>query len=141
MTLILFNAITVAQATEVSYSMHTKETVKNGKSGVYSYIDEGYSYDIYYIIDFDEGYVYRFIEGNGDVTCDRLKIESGTLNDVLIITYHDGGTTWSYGLHFKYQNQPDHLILEDNNHFTYDYYTTDLNKALEILDTKEIHDY
>ena len=140
LALILFS-VTAAQAESVSCSTNTKETVKNGNSGVYAYVDESYSYDIYYIIDFDEGYVYYFTEGNGEEGCDRLKIESGTLNDVLIITYHVGGDSWSYGLHFKYQYQPDHLMLEDNDHFTYDYYTTNLEKALELRDTKKIHDY
>ena len=100
-----------------------------------------YSYEIYYIIDFDEGYVYSFTEGNGNDTCDRLKIESGDLNDVVVITYHDSGDEWSYGLHFKYKNQPDHLIMEDNDYFEYDYYSTNLDNALKIRDSKTIHDY
>lgn len=46
-------------------------------------------------IDFDNGYVYYFCNGYGSEkgaheTCYRLKIDSGTLTDVLIITYHDG---------------------------------------------------
>ena len=124
----------------VSYSTNTKATVKNGNSGVYSYKKSG-SYDVYYIIDFDDGYVYWFTDGNGDTSCDRLRIESGNLNDVLIITYHDGGDTWSYGLHFKFKNQPDHMIMEDNNHFEYDFYTTDLDEALLLKKSKTIHDY
>lgn len=41
----------------VSYSTNTKATVKNGDTGVYAYKKSG-AYDIYYVIDFDEGYVY-----------------------------------------------------------------------------------
>ena len=125
----------------VSYSTNTKDTVKDGNNGVYSYKSRGGTYDNYYIIDFDEGYVYFFSDGNGDTTCDRLKIDSGDLNNVLIITYHDGSDVWSYGLHFKWKNQPDHLILQDNDGFEYDFYTTDLSKALAIRDQKTIHDY
>ena len=125
----------------VSYSTNSKDTVKNGNTGVYSYKSRGGSYDIYYIIDFDEGYVYYFCDGNGDGTCDRIKIDSGTLNDVVIITYHDGGDTWQEGLHFKWVRQPDHLIMEDHNHFEYDFYTTNLNSALAIRNTKNIHNY
>lgn len=125
----------------VSYSTNTRSTVKDGNKGVYSYKSIGGIYDIYWIIDFDEGYVYWFTDGNGDGQCDRLKIESGDLNSVLIITYHDGDTEWSNGLHFKYKRQPDHLIMEDHNHFEYDYYTTDLDKALAIRGTKTIIDY
>ena len=125
----------------VSYSTNTKDTVKDGNQGVYSYKSRGGSYDNYYVIDFDEGYVYFFSDGNGDTSCDRLKIDSGDLNDVLTITYHDGSDVWSYGLHFKFKNQPDHLIMQDNDGFEYDYYTTDLSKALDIKNQKTIHDY
>jgi len=89
---------TEAPSTEperVSYSTNNYETAKKGNSGVFSYVSRGNSYDIYWIIDFDVGYVYYFTDGNGEETCDRLAIESGDLNDVLIITYHDGGDEWS----------------------------------------------
>ena len=71
-------------------------------------------------------------------TCERVKIESGTLNDVVIITYHDGGTTWSEGLHFRWKRQPDHLIREDNDHFEWDFYPTNLEDALAIREKKTI---
>ena len=125
----------------VFYSTNDKETAKEGKTGVYAYCNHGRNYDQYYIIDFDEGYVYDFCEGNGDTTCERLKIESGNLNEVLIVTYHDGGDTWSNGLHFKWRRQPDHLVLEDQYHFEYDFRYTDLDEALELMATKKIIDY
>lgn len=124
----------------VSYSTNDETTVRNGNSGVYSYVKDG-SYQIYYIIDFDNGYVYYFCHGNGNETCDRLKIDSGDLNSVLIITYHDGDDVWSEGLHFKWKNQPEHLIMQDNDGFEYDFYTTNLEDALALRDTKTIHDY
>lgn len=117
------------------------ETAKQGNSGVFSYKSTGGSYDIYWIIDFDEGYVYWFTDGNGDSTCDRLKIDSGTLNDKVIITYHDGSDEWSYSLHFKYVDHPETLIMVDNDGFDYKYATTDLNNAISIRDTKTINDY
>ena len=113
----------------VFYSTNDYETAKQGNSGVFSYKSTGGSYDIYWIIDFDEGYVYWFTEGNGDSTCDRLKIDSGTLNDKVIITYHDGSDEWSYSLHFKYVDHPETLIMVDNDGFDYKYATTDLNDA------------
>ena len=125
----------------VTYSTNDYETAKNGNSGVFSYVNRGPSYDIYWIIDFDEGYVYYFTEGNGEETCDRLAIESGDLNDVLIITYHDGGDTWSYGLHFHYKNQPTKLIMQDNDGFEYEYSTTNLTSAIALRDSKTIRDY
>lgn len=125
----------------VFYSTNDYETAKQGNSGVFSYKSTGGSYDIYWIIDFDEGYVYWFTDGNGDSTCDRLKIDSGTLNNKVIITYHDGSDEWSYSLHFKYVDHPETLIMVDNDGFDYKYATTDLNNAISIRDTKTINDY
>lgn len=123
------------------YSTNDLETAKNGNSGVFSYVNNGSNYDIYWIVDFDEGYVYNFTDGNGSDTCDRTAIESGDLNDVLITTYHDGGDTWSYGLHFHYKNHPSTLIVQDSDGFEWKYRATDLTNALVIRDSKTIHDY
>ena len=125
----------------VSYSTNDLETAKKGNSGVFSYKSRGGSYDIYWIIDFDEGYVYWFTDGNGDSTCDRVAIVSGTLNDAVTITYHDGDSTWSNRLFFKWQNQPDHLVMQDHNGFTYDYYSTNLSSALSLRNARTIYDY
>ena len=132
---------TEAQKSPVFYSTNTRDTVDDGNAGVYSYKSRGGSYDIYWIIDFDEGYVYYFTDGNGESFCDRLKIDSGDLNTYVKITYHDGGDTWSYKLHFKYVDHSEHLVMVDQNGFDYDYYTTDLSDALELRDTKNIKDY
>lgn len=130
-----------ATLSPVFYSTNDYDTAKNGNSGVFSYRDRGGSYDIYWIIDFDEGYVYYFTDGNGESFCDRLKIDSGTLNDKVTITYHDGGDTWSYKLHFKYVDHPETLIMVDQNGFEWEYSTTDLDDALAIRATKNIKDY
>ena len=129
------------KTSSVSYSTNDQNTVKNGNSGVYAYIKRGESYSNYAIIDFDERYVYFFSEGNGNEVCERLKMDTGTLNTVLMITYHDGSDVWQNGLHFKYENQPEHLILQDNFGSEYDYYTTNLDEALELRRTKQIKDY
>lgn len=125
----------------VIYSTNDFETAKKGNSGVFAYRSTGGTYYNYYIIDFDEGYVYFFSDGNGDAICDRLKIESGDLNDVLIITYHDGDYSWSEGLHFKWKNQPDILILQDSVGFEVKFVTTNLKDALKIREGKTIIDY
>ena len=129
------------EARPVFYSTNDYETAKKGNTGVFSYRDRGNFYDIYWIIDFDEGYVYYFTDGNGETFCDRLKIESGTLNDAITITYHDGGDVWSNKLHFKYVDHPETLIVVDHNGFGLEYSTTDLDDALAIRDTKNIKDY
>ncbi len=131
----------VVEPQPVFYSSNDYETAKKGDTGVFSYKSAGKSYDIYWIIDFDKGYVYYFTEGNGESSCDRLKIESGTLNDKVIITYHDGGDEWSYSLHFNYINHPETLIMVDNDGFDYKYSTTSLDKALSLRDAKSIKDY
>ena len=127
--------------TPVFYSTNDYETAKKGNSGVFSYRNRGSSYDSYWIIDFNEGYVYYFTEGNGNTTCDKVKIVSGDLNDKIIVTYHDGGDVWSYGLHFKYVNHPETLIMQDNDGFEYKYSATDLDNALRLRNTKTIHEY
>lgn len=125
----------------VFYSTNNFDSAKLGNSGIFSYKTSGGSYSNYYIVDFDGGFVYYFSYGNGNSTCDRLKIESGDLNSGVLYTYHDGSSTWSECLHFKYKNQPDHLIYEDSDGFEYDYYATDLSEALEIRDSMEIINY
>jgi len=121
------------------YSTNDYDTAKKGNTGLFSYRERGGSYDIYWIIDFDEGYVYYFT--TVDSSCDRVKIDSGTLNDAITITYHDGGDTWSYKLHFKYVNHPETLIMIDNDGFDYKYTTTDLDDALSLRNEKSIIDY
>lgn len=125
----------------VFYSTNNRETAKKGNSGVFAYKSHGGTYDNYFIIDFDQRYVYFFSEGNGSEICDRIQMDSGDLNDVLIITYHDGGDTWSYGLHFKWKNQPDILILQDESGYETEFYTTFLSDALNVRDKKTICDY
>lgn len=125
----------------VFYSTNDYETAKKGNTGVFSYVDYGGSYDIYWIIDFDEGYVYYFTDGSGEDFCDRLEIESGDLNSNITVTYHDGGAEWSYKLHFKYVNHPETLIMFDQNGFDWEYTTADLDDALALRDTKRIKDY
>lgn len=125
----------------VYYSTNDSDTVKNGNTGKYAYKSRGGTYSNYYIIDFDDKYVYWFSEGNGDTTCDRLKIESGDLNNGLIITYHDGSDVWSESLHFKYYEHPDHLIMQDKNGFDYDFYPTNIYQALNLKGQKTVYDY
>ncbi len=125
----------------VSYSTNDSNSVKNGNTGVYAYQSRTGNYDNYYIIDLDNKYVYFFSDGNGDMICTRAKISSGDLNSVVVVTYNDGNTSWQEGLHFKYKRQPDHLIMEDSDHYEFDFYSTNLNAALKIRDTKTISDY
>ena len=123
------------------YSTNDLETAKKGNSGVFAYKSRGGTYENYYVIDFDEGFVYFFTNGNGDTTCERLRIQEGDLNEGVKVTYHDNGRKWSNYLHFKWKNMPDHLILVDQNLFTWDFYCTDLSDALRIKSGKKIYDY
>lgn len=116
----------------VSYSTNTKSTVKNGNSGVYAYNND----NTYIIVDFDEGYYYWFQVNDYDTTCDKVKITSGDLNSVMIVTYHDGLDVWQYGVHFKWKNQPDHLVLQDYIGNEFDFTTTNLEKALKLRDAR-----
>jgi hypothetical protein len=125
----------------VYYSTNDYKTAQNGNSGIFSYKNKSGTYDVYWIIDFDHGYVYYFTEGNGESTCDRVKMVSGTLNDRITITWHDGDDQTTWYLHFKYVNSPVTLIVNDHLGFAVEFTTTDLDDALALRATKEIIDY
>jgi uncharacterized lipoprotein YehR (DUF1307 family) len=125
----------------LTYSTNSLEVAKQGDSGVFSYKRAGTNYDIYWIIDFDEGCAYWFTYGNENGTCDRVQIDSGNLNEYIVVTYHDGGDTWQYGLSFKRKNQPDRLIEQHTDGEEYEFTATALSEALEIRDSMTIVDY
>ncbi len=108
---------------------------------MFSYKNKSGSYDIYWIIDFDEGHVYFFTEGNGENTCDKVEIESGDLNDKTTATWYDSGDQWSWNLRFKYKNHPETLVVNDHNGFPTEFTTTNLEDALRIRNTKSILTY
>jgi len=128
------------EVVSLSYSTNDLETAKHGNTGVFSYKSTGGSYDVYWLIDFDEGYVYWFMDGNGDPYCDKIKI-SGDLNNIVTVTWNDNGSIWSWYLRFKYTNNPETLVVRDQNGFDTEFVPTDLEKALGIRDTKTITDY
>ena len=122
----------------VFYSTNDYETAQKGNTGVFSYKNKTGSYDVYWIIDFDEGYVYFFTEGNGENYCDKVKLTSGTLNDRVTITWNLDGEKTNWYLHFKYVNSPVTLIVNDHLGLTTEFTTTDLDDALALRDTKKI---
>lgn len=122
----------------VYYSTNDYETAKSGNKGVFSYKNLSGSYDVYWIIDFTEGYIYNFTEGSGDDFCDKVKIVSGNLNNRITVTWHDGTDKWSWYLHFKYVNHPETLVVTDHNGFDIEFTATDLDRALSVRDTKSI---
>ena len=126
---------------EIYYSSNSKDTYKDGNTGVYSYSRNAGSYEIYIIIDFDEGYVYYFCEGNGDDIVDRLEIDSGDLNSLCFYYYHYDDESVCYAVNWAFQRQPNHLVLQDEFGGSWDYYPTDLDKAISLRDSKEVVDY
>ena len=132
---------TTGSASTSNHSSNNRSIAKKGNSGVYAYRSKGGSYYTYYIIDFDEGYVYYFADGNGDQSCDKIKIDSGDLNNGLQITYHDGNQKWSNWLHFKWKNQPEIMIVLDDDYFEWSFYETSLSNALSIKSMKKIVNY
>lgn len=124
------------QRTYYYYTTNDTETAKKGNTGKYAYIDKSDTYDVYWVIDFDEGYVYNFTDGNEDNTCEKIKIESGNLNDGLKLAYKNSGNAWVKSIHFKYVDSPHQLVVVDNDYFKYEYSTTSLEKALELMKNK-----
>ncbi len=122
------------------YTTNDNETAKKGNTGKYSYVKKGNSYDIYWVIDFDNGYVYNFSEGNGESYYEKIKIKSGNLNDGLELSYKDSNNAWARYIHFKYKNQPYKLVIIDNDYFDYEFSTTSLENVLKMMDTKTIYE-
>ena len=118
------------------YTTNSDDKAKDGNSGKYAYVKKGKNYDIYWIIDFEKGYVYDFSEGNGDTQYEKIKIKSGNLNDGLKLSYKDSSNAWATNLHFKYKNQPHSFIIIDNDGFEYNLTTTSLENALKLMESK-----
>lgn len=131
----------VLEDASLYYTTNSLDIAKKGNAGVFSYQRSGSNYDCYWIIDFDEGYAFFFTYGNGNGTCDRVRIDGGDLNTHITVTYHDGDSTWQYGLCFKWANQPDRLIQTEPDGTQYEFVATDLSDALKIRDTMVIVDY
>ena len=129
------------EADNTYYSTNDYENAKKGNVGKFAYVHEYKSYNIYFLIDFDEGYVYKIIDGDGGNSADRLKIESGDLNTSLLYRYHDGDSEWSEILHFNYENNPSTLIYVDNSGAKNKYRATSIEKVQDLLNTKQVVDY
>ena len=111
-----------------------KNQIVYGRQGKqYSYCKKckggNYTYYAYCVINLDEGCVYRFADDE-DVDFECGKIKSGTLNDCLIVAYDDGSKC---GIHFKYKNRPDCLVIREQDGAETEYYSTDLKETLTEL--------
>ena len=89
-------------------STNDAETAKLGNSGKFSYVKRLSNYDLYLLIDFDEGVVYDLQYENGYVDGSTYTIDSGDLNNGLEATY--GDDEFTIVLHFHYVNNPAVLI-------------------------------
>lgn len=114
--------------------------MKNGNSGVYAYKSKGGDYEEYWIIDFDDGYLYCFDNKSDNSSCSRFKIDSGDLNSYVSFTYHFPNENYEMAAHFKWAKQPDHLVIYVSDELQYDYYYANLSDALEIRNRKTIKD-
>lgn len=131
----------IATPEALYYSTNDRATAKNGNSGVFSYRRGTGSYYCYFIIDFDEGYVYYFTDGNGEESCDRVKIVSGDLNSYVLLRFHDGNSVYEEALSFKWKNKPDQLVYQDAFGDDWNYTPTDLDDALLLRNKKTIYDH
>lgn len=124
----------------ISYhSSQDRDIAKQGNSGIYAYRNRGGSNYKYYVIDFDNGYVYFF--SNDESSAMAARIVSGDLNSYILLKYKDSGIIWEEALCFKYKYSPEILILQDNDGFSWEFYTENVNEAVRILNTKTIIDY
>ena len=124
------------------YTSNGDDDYKDGDHGVYAYSRNAGSYNIYIIIDFDEGYIYYFCHGNGDEICDRCEIDSGDLNSLCFFIYHfDDDEDVLYAVCWSRTRQPNHLLFQSEYGESWDYYPEDLDYAISLRDSKEIVDY
>ena len=115
-------------------STNDEETAKLGNSGKFAYINRLKNYDLYYLIDFDEGVVYNFHYEQGYVDGSVYTIDSGDLNNGLNAVYNDGEFT--VVLHFHYVNNPAVLIEHLDGEET-KYNAASIDDALKL---KEIYE-
>ena len=115
-------------------STNDEETAKLGNSGKFSYVKRLSNYDLYILIDFDEGVVYDLQHEQSYVDGTVYKIDSGDLNEGLKTIYEaDGSTFW---FHFHYVNNPAVLIEQfDGEEAKYDAASID-----DTLKIKEIYE-
>lgn len=115
-------------------STNDADTAKLGNSGQFSYVKRLSNYDLYILIDFDEGVVYDLQHEQSYVDGTVYKIDSGDLNEGLKTIYEaDGSTFW---FHFHYVNNPAVLIEQfDGEEAKYDAASID-----ETLKIKEIYE-
>ena len=115
-------------------STNDEETARLGNSGKFAYVNRLSNYDLYYLIDFDEGIVYSFHYEQGYVDGTTYKIDSGDLNKGLYAVY--GDNEFTIVLHFHYANNPDTLIESFDGEET-KYKAVSLDEALKIKDIYE----
>lgn len=89
-------------------STNDADTAQLGNSGKFSYVKRLSNYDLYILIDFDEGVVYDLQYDNGNVDGTVYTIDSGDLNEGLKTIYEADGSTFLF--HFHYVNNPAVLI-------------------------------
>ena len=132
------NVNEIKQETYNFYTTNDNKIAKNGNTGKFAYYSKGKLYDNYWVIDFDEGYIYNFTDRNNENWCDKIKIKEGNLNDGVKLSYTDKDYAWAQTLHFKYVNQPHQLIIVDNDYIEWEYETVSLKNALELIKTKDV---
>lgn len=135
-------SVSTESAQSFDYTTNGSKTYKDGNQGIYAYRQNAGSYYNYWIIDFNEGYVYSFSDGNGSKSGEKARITSGDLSNKLVVTYQDGDEVWSHNFYFKNKNQPSVIIfeIEDGYDWHVDCNSTDLKKALELMNLKRITD-
>ena len=124
----------VQQTNNTFNSTNDEKTAKLGSSGKFAYINRLSNYDLFYLIDFDEGVVYNFHYEQGYVDGTVYTIDSGDLNNGLYAIY--GENEFTIVLHFHYVNNPAVLIEYLDGEET-KYNATSIDDVLKI---KEIYD-
>ncbi len=132
----------IVEMAEIYQDEIAAEGIKvNGSEGIFAYKSMAAGSSSYWILDFDEGYAYFFVDDDMLTICVKLAITSGDLNSVVIVPFHNDDNVYYYSLYFKYADDPEYMIEEDSDGNKYDYEATDVAAAVELRDKKDITDY
>jgi len=122
---------TTTTTTTTTKKTSALDTFRSSDGNILAYIQKSSPYT-YRIIDLNNKVVY-FFEG-GRYGHYKGTIISGDLNTVLVVKYKYNGGTYREGIHYRYVNNPDNLVVQDGKTGEeYDFKPTNLEDAQALL--------
>lgn len=105
---------------------------------VYAFTTEEGDFASYYVIDFEQGYIYMFHADEYDDSCFALPIEAGNLEDGLTASISDGYSMVPFTMHYKDANQTERVVMTIEGAYEVELVATSLEEALMVKEGKTI---